>query len=295
MTDKQLQNIDVFTDTQRFYQTDPILIKATDLSRKETVLYQENEYPELPGRKAAGSGNVANEVRMVNARTLEAAMNLRKEFPDKTIAVLNFASATRPGGGVKTGSSAQEEALCRCSTLFPTLDRRFLWQQYYDVNRAAKNPLYSDACIYSPGVIICKSDNSHPQRLQQDQFVTIDVISCAAPNLRNKPSNYHNPSPGKAAKISNQQLYEIQRSRARHILHIAAYNKVNILVLGAFGCGAFENDPDIVASAWRSAVIDYQERFDIVEFAIPKKPGDTKNFDAFHNAFEQHLHKEGEQ
>lgn len=318
-TEKQLKNIAVFSDTQQFYQTDPVLQAAISVGRKDTKLYAANDYPDLPilgtierlwevaddpngslsaqGAAAQAIQAIENgapfdpvihaqEIRVDNARTLEAAMKLRKEFPDKKIAVLNFASATRPGGGVKTGSSAQEEALCRCSTLFPTLDRRFLWQQYYDVNRAAKNPLYSDTCIYSPGVIICKTDDNHPQRLLQDQFVTIDVISCAAPNLRSKPSNYHNPSPGNPVKITLQQLYEIQFSRARHILHIAAFNKIDIIVLGAFGCGAFENDPDTVAAAWRRALIDYQARFDVIEFAIPAKPGDSKNHDAFHQMFE---------
>ena len=320
--DKKTQNIAVFADTQQFYQTDPILQAAVNAGRIGTKLYAANDYPDLPvlgtverlweiaddpngslsaqGAAALAIQEIENgapfdpvihgqEFRVDNARTLEAAMKLRKEFPDKKIAVLNFASATRPGGGVKTGSSAQEEALCRCSTLFPTLDRRFLWQQYYDVNRAAKNPLYSDACIYSPGVIICKTDDSHPQRLPQDQFVTIDVISCAAPNLRSKPSNIHNPAAGNPVKITSQQLFEIQLSRAKHILHIAAYNKVDILVLGAFGCGAFENDPDVVARAWRIAMYSYQARFDVIDFAIPAKPGDSKNYDAFHQMFKLYL------
>ena len=92
-------------------------------------------------------------------------------------------------------------------------------------------------------------------------------------------------------KITPQQLYEIQLSRAKHILHIAAYNKVDVLVLGAFGCGAFENDPDTVAMAWRRALIDYQARFDVVEFAIPKKPGGTKNYDAFYQMFKLYFHE----
>ena len=325
MVDKKSQNIAVFTDTQQFYQTDPILQTAIHVGRKGTKLYAASDYPELPvlgtieslwERADNTMGTIGSqvtamqaiqaikdgapndpmihgqEIRLDNARTLEAAMKLQKEFPDKKIAVLNFASATRPGGGVKTGSSAQEEALCRCSTLFPTLDRKFLWQQYYDVNRAAKNPLYSDACIYSPGVIICKTDDSHPQRLPQDQFLTIDVISCAAPNLRSKPSNIHNPAAGNPVKITPQQLYEIQLSRAKHILHIAAYNKVDILVLGAFGCGAFKNDPDVVARAWRMALYSYRARFDVIDFAIPAKPGDSKNYDAFYQMFELYLRTE---
>ena len=60
-------------------------------------------------------------------------------------------------------------------------------------------------------------------------------------------------------------------------------------MLGAFGCGAFENDPDVVAKAWRMALYSYQARFDVIEFAIPAKPGDSKNYDAFHQMFALHL------
>ena len=315
MNDKQQKNIEVFEDTQQFYQTDPALIKAIEESRKGTELYREDIYPELPvvgtierlwlvaddpngslGAQGAAMDAIeairngapndpvihGQEIRMDNARTLEAAMQLHKEFPDKKIAVLNFASATNPGGGVKRGSSAQEEALCRCSTLYPTLNQGFLWDHYYNKNRAAHNALYNDGLIYSPGVVICKTDEKHPKRLPQDQFVTIDVISCAAPNLRSKPSNIYNPAAGNPVKVTAQQLYEIHLTRAMHIFHIAAYNKVDILVLGAFGCGAFENDPDVVAKAWRMAQTYYRNRFDVIEYAIPKTAYDSRNYDAFH-------------
>ena len=74
---------------------------------------------------------------------------------------LSFASATRPGGGVKNGSSAQEESLCRCSTLYPTIDSGRFWERYYNVNREKKDNRHTDACIYSPGVIICKTDGNY--------------------------------------------------------------------------------------------------------------------------------------
>lgn len=74
---------------------------------------------------------------VTKSKTFEAAMRLRKERPDAKIAVLNFASATNPGGGVKSGSSAQEESLCRCSTLYPTLNQRKLW----DISQLAEREL----------------------------------------------------------------------------------------------------------------------------------------------------------
>lgn len=316
----------VFEDTQKYYTEDSMLAGALKISRQKTKLYDADDYPELPimgtieglwmiaddpnGSISAQSAackaikaiedGVPNdpvqhmqEVRVTKHKTFEAAMKLHQEFPDKKIAVLNFASATRPGGGVKNGSSAQEESLCRCSTLFPTLDRRWLWQKYYDVNRAAKNVIHTDACIYSPEVIICKTDESIPQRLPHDQFVTVDVISCAAPNLRNEPANWHNPETGKAVRMDSNQLFEIHLKRARHILHIAAANKVDILILGAFGCGAFANDPEVVAQAYRGALTSYIGRFDVVEFAIYCREYETENYDAFHDKLWM-LTKEGQ-
>ena len=189
------QLVQVFEDTQRFYTENPTLAAAVEASRRNTKLYGADDYPALPTNPTQHNDSTQHndpiqlndptqlnnpaqpraqtqrkqEVRVTKHKTFEAAMALHKEFPDKKIAVLNFASAMRPGGGVKKGARAQEESLCRCSTLFPTIDRRWLWNEYYDVNRAAKDVRHSDACIYSPGVIICKTDESIPKRLPESE------------------------------------------------------------------------------------------------------------------------------
>ena len=194
---------------------------------------------------------------------------------------LSFASATRLGGGVKNGSSAQEESLCRCSTLYPTIDSGRFWERYYNVNREKRDNRHTDACIYSPGVIICKTDDSIPERLPEEDFVTVDVIACAAPNLRNVPSNRHNPETGRPVKMDSRELYALHVKRAKHILHIAAANEADILILGAFGCGAFRNAPDTVAKAYGTALEDYRDRFDSIVFAIYCGGNDKSNFIAF--------------
>ena len=275
--ERQQKLIQVFADTQQFYGENAALADAVTYGRANTRLYGADEYPELPDIPA---GRTA-EIRLSKNKTFEEAVKLHREFPDQKIAVLNFASATRPGGGVKKGSSAQEESLCRCSTLFPTIDRKWLWQKYYDVNRQANDARYTDACIYSPGVIICKTDESIPQRMPEEDFVTVDVITCAAPNLRRIPSNRMNPNAGKAVKMDDEQLYQLQRQRIRHILHTAAYNKADILVLGAFGCGAFENDPYVVARAFRDALGEFTDRFTVISFAIYCRDSESKNYKAF--------------
>ena len=273
--DRRERLIAVFHDTQAYYTENRRLTDAVHRGIAAVKLYGESDYPELP--EAQKSGNVT----VTKSRTFESAMRLRKGRPDAKIAVLNFASATNPGGGVKSGASAQEECLCRCSTLYPTLNQRWLWDQYFLPNRAANDPLHTDVCIYTPGVVICKTDESFPQRLPEEQFATVDVVTCAAPNLRRVPGNYHNPDASKAASITRQQLFDLHVKRAKHILHVAATNGVDCLVLGAFGCGAFENDPNIVAKAYAVALEEYRRRFDVIEFAIYCRDWETGNYDAF--------------
>ena len=274
--DKRERLAVIFRDTQQFYSTNPALMAAVEASRKNTKLYDAGAAPGFPD-----GVNKAGAVTVTKSRTYEAAMRLSDTYPGRKIAVLNFASATKPGGGVINGSSAQEESLCRCSTLYPTLDRRFLWQSYYDVNRAAGDVLHTDACIYSPGIVICKTDENFPERMPQEDWVTVDVISCAAPNLRNTPANLYNPENGQAVSILPADLQRPHEQRARAILAVAADNGVDILVLGAFGCGAFRNDPRVVAKAYANVMKDCRRYFNLIEFAIFCRDFETENYDAF--------------
>ena len=274
--DKRTRLAEVFRDTQVFYQTDPVLTAAVEASKRDTRLYDAGKAPVF-SENPQKIGRIA----VTKSRIFEAAMRLAKRYPGKKVAVLNFASATKPGGGVINGSSAQEESLCRCSTLYPTLDTRFLWQHYYDVNRTLADVLHTDACIYSPGIVICKTDTDFPERLPQAQWVTVDVISCAAPNLRNQPTNQYNPEGGEAVTILPEQLMQLHEKRARAILQVAVANQVDILVLGAFGCGAFRNDPRVVAQAYTNVLKECRSYFDLVEFAIYCREFETENYDAF--------------
>ena len=308
--DRRTRLIEIFRDTQKFYRENETLAEAIRYSKENTKLYAADDYPDLPGigsgtgaesgaESAAQSSEAAEKavLTMVDdkndiakaevstSKTFEAAVRLHREYPGKRIAVLNFASAVNPGGGVKGGSSAQEERLCRCSTLYPCLDRRWLWKEYYSVNRHENNRLNTDVCIYTPGVIICKTDEDYPERVGDGDFVTVDVITCAAPDLREAPLLWTNPATGRAVRMDPERLYQLHVKRARHILHVAAANRADILVLGAFGCGAFANDPDTVARAYRRALIPYRLRFDVVEFAIYCREHETENYEAFEGWF----------
>ena len=171
----------VFEDTVKRIQSDQFLRESTEKSVRLTKHFAVNDYPSFES-----SSPKKGAVAVTRHSTFEAAQKLHKKYPDKRIAVLNFASATNPGGGVTRGSSTQEEALCRCSTLYPTLNQKPMWEQFYNVNRTEKNVLHSDACIYSPDVIVFKSDASIPQMLPTHEWFAVDVISCAAPRCSHR-------------------------------------------------------------------------------------------------------------
>lgn len=275
----------IFRDTQSQWEEDLYLKEMIESSKRGTKLFEEDDYPSLPEPE----GDKQAAIAVSQSRTFERAAQYREWFPRQKVAVLNFASATRPGGGVTGGSSAQEESLCRCSTLYATLDQPWLFRSFYKKNREAANPLHTDACIYSPNVVICKSDERFPKRLPPSEYQVVDVISCAAPNLRRKPGNAFNPEQGNAVNISREELYQLHLQRAKHILHIAAFQKVDVLILGAFGCGAFENDPETVAAAHREALKSYRQYFDMIDYAIFTSPDETQNFLAFQRALSEEI------
>ena len=271
------QNIAVFEDTMDWIGHEPALTDSVKDSIAHTILYPARELLVLPEKSNSDKAKIT----VTPQRTFEAAHDLLIRYPGCRTAVLNFASATNPGGGVTRGSSAQEEALCRCSTLYPCLNTPELDKGYYQFHRSQQDVRYTDACIYVPDIKIIKTDTDAPKRLTENKWQTVDVICCAAPNLREQPYNKMNPGQGRAIRVSNKELLGLHRQRARKILSVAATNNVDCLVLGAFGCGAFKNDPNIVAQAYRHILPEFDGYFCEIRFAVYCPPHDRTNFDVF--------------
>ncbi|MCQ2335245.1 MAG: TIGR02452 family protein [Paludibacteraceae bacterium] len=221
--------------------------------------------------------NAPAEVLVTHNRSFEAAA----QYAEQKVCVLNFASASNPGGGVTHGSSAQEECLCRCSTLYNCLNTRDMWNRFYTPHRRSGNPLHNDDIIYTPDVQVIKDDDYY----LLDVPFSVDVITCAAPNLRERPSNSYNPGEGESVHITPAELQAIHERRARRILSVAAQHGVEVLILGAFGCGAFMNDPMVVAQAYKNVLPDFLHHFRTIEFAIYCRPADDSNYRAFKAAF----------
>lgn len=165
----------------------------------------------------------------------EAARRLTRSGPG-AVAVLNFASARNPGGGYLKGAQAQEEALCRASALYATLLRV---PGFYAGHRANRDPFYTDRVIHSPGVPVFRDDRG---RLLDTPYQA-GFLTSPAPNAgviaRTDPDRTHLIPAALAA-------------RAGRVLETAAAHGYRRLVLGAWGCGVFRNDPAQVAEAFRA-------------------------------------------
>ena len=200
------------------------------------------------------------EVRVYPATTLEAAEALCREYG--RVGVLNFASARNPGGGFLGGSQAQEESLARSSGLYPCIAQ---FTEMYQHN-AHLNGLYSDYFSYSPGVPVLRDDAGswlpEPYR--------IDVLTVPAVNA------------GALRRNSPELLPELEPTMRRRIgllLAAAARHGCEALVLGAWGCGVFGNEPAQVARLFAEALREpgVRHRFRRIDFAVfdPKPPYDT--------------------
>lgn len=276
----------VFEDTMNWIKADPDLAYSVVEAKNNTEIFWEDDYPDF---KCDEEYNT--EITMSGDRSFEAAMRLHSDDPRAKIAVMNFANAFHAGGGVTKGSSAQEECLCRTSTLYPLLYRRSLRDTFYNHHHTLNTSKASDALIYTEGVIICKTDEDIPKRMPKEDWVNVDVITVAAPDLRTK-SNIHATLVGKGTFMHDAELFGYHVKRAIHVLTCAAAKGANTLVLGAFGCGAFQNNPEVVAHAYDVAIKEFPNVFKRIEFAVYCPPGNSENYDVFKKYFGGYLEKQ---
>ncbi len=173
------------------------------------------------------------ETRVENISTVEAIRILSRE--GKTdIGVLNFASAKNPGGGFLNGAMAQEESLAASSTLYPTLT---FHETYYQKNRANASMMYLDYGIYSPQVLFFRDGGF---RLTETP-VKASVLTLPAVNMGQVLLKGENV----------EKAREVMRRRMKLALGIFAQKGAKHLVLGAYGCGVFRNNPREVALWWK--------------------------------------------
>lgn len=276
MIDRRTRNAEIFRDTEKQYKSDAKLKSVVQASIKNQVFIPEKDVI----RVTAPTTDKKTSVLVSGKRSLEAAEYYSKQ--GKKVCVLNFASATNPGGGVVHGSSAQEECICRCTTLYPCLNTKTMWESFYEPHRNLGNPLYNNDCIYTPDVCVFKSDTNFPELLPKEKWWSVNILTCAAPNLRERPSNAMNPCAGNvAAKVTTAELESLLTQRIRRIFEVAVDNGNEVLILGAFGCGAFRNPPEVVAKVFYNVMQDFAQSFDTIEYAVYHTERELANFEAF--------------
>lgn len=260
--------IESFRDTYRLFGEDGSLQQATLAMQAGTRLFFPGFEAIVRVRKRAQPV-----IDVVEDTTFHCARQLLGEGK---VAALNFANAYSPGGGVTRGAMAQEECLCRSSNLYEGLTLPYLLKNYYKYNSRNTGDLGTDAVIYHPGVTVIKDDSEVPALLGHP--FQVDVITCAAPYV----------NPDRKKPIPPEKLENAFNHRIKNILEVAIANDVDVLVLGAFGCGAFNNPPDLVAGCFRHWLIDreYGRSFKHVVFAIKGSLRDA-NYAVFKDAFIQ--------
>lgn len=182
--------------------------------------------------------------------------------------VMNFANAIYPGGGFLSGARAQEESLCRNSTLYASLTSKNAYEMYeYNANHL--NPIDSDYMLLSQCVSVFR-DEDH--ELLENPYM-VSVMTIPAPNKKRR-----------AAKVKQGELDRVMKDRLRYFLMAAARYGYSELVLGAWGCGAFGHDTKKVAQYFYELFFEekFKDFFKMVTFAIL---GDDDKCDAFMEIF----------
>lgn len=226
--------------------------------------------PEQAGSLLASrpvTGGAGPRIEVTAETTQLAARRLVQVEGASDLVLLNFASARNPGGGFLKGARAQEEDLCRCSGLFPTL---LAQRAYYIANRTCASALYTDHMIHSPRVPWFRVDG----RDRPSCLFLASVVTAPAPNA----GAVRDREPDHAGEI-----VPTLRRRAGYLLSVAADRGHRTLLLGAWGCGVFRNDPGEVADAFGSwlAAPQFRSAFDRVVFAIYDSSKSKSTYAAF--------------
>lgn len=213
-------------------------------------------------------GQEAGRITLANEKTQEAAHRMSREGP---VCVLSFASARNVGGGFVNGAKAQEEDVHRCAGAYRCLETA---RRYYEVNRATASLLYTDHLIYAPRVPWFRVDG---RTLLEEPF-SASILTAPAPNagehLRRHPDG-------------REAVREALHRRAGYVLAVAVEREERSLVLGAWGCGVFRNDPREVAAVWHDWLHGrgWRRHFERVHFAVWDRTKTQRVWAAFEEQF----------
>jgi uncharacterized protein (TIGR02452 family) len=248
------------------------MLDGVERAKKGTRLYRPSELEALAANAPASTTRASRPAVSVTPETTSAAgRRLVVSERASRVLILNFASAKNPGGGFLGGAKAQEEDLARASALYAC---QLTQPDYYAANRACGSMLYTDHMIYSPDVPFFRDDALD---LVEEPYA-LSVITAPAPN-----AGEHARRDPNHRDVVNATL----RGRAAHVLRVACAHEHRVLVLGAWGCGVFKNDPVFVATAFAELLASKElaGAFERVVFAIYDRSKAGATFRAFQERF----------
>lgn len=258
----------IAADTLRICETGVIGSKGIGTNLEQAVRQTELWLGTEPELQIKPLEQFRTTILVTNETSLKALERLARDSRNEVLC-LNFASAKNPGGGFLGGAQAQEESLARSSGLYKTLMSK---SDFYAFHRRQHDLLYSHRMIYSPNVPVFKNDAGDLLEPYNAAFIT-----CAAPN---------------AGAIASNQAHSIHlipavlEERAALVLSLAALKRHRRLVLGAWGCGVFQNDPIMVARAFASLLEGrFKGVFEEVVFAVYDRSKGQEVYAAFMEAF----------
>lgn len=189
---------------------------------------------------------------VINETTLNAVRQLISEGQTNIMA-LNFASAKNPGGGFLGGAQAQEESVARATGLYPCLMKEF---HHYEKHRKTPSCLYTDNMIYSPEVpIFCDEDGTLLESTTCVSIITSPAVNAGVVR-RQEPKNI-------------EKILPAVKQRIEKVLALSLFHQHKILVLGAWGCGVFQNEPIEIAAIFADFLSGkYKNVFEKIVFAV---------------------------
>lgn len=209
------------------------------------------------------------EIVVKNCTVLQAATTMAAT--GEKIGCLNFASAKNPGGGFLGGAIAQEESLAVSSALYPTLMQH---QEMYQYNRSQHTYLYSDYMIYSPDVIVFRNDKGE---LLESPY-QLSIVTSPAVNVGAITNN----RPAEMEQVEHTMLQRMDK-----VLALFVHHNIQHLLLGAWGCGVFQNNPADIAGYFARYLVNgrYAKCFKQVVFAVYDRNKEGENITAFQQQF----------
>lgn len=285
VTERKRKNAEIFKDTTATIKAGAYTTpsgKTNELNLEPMVSGSVCYHTELPVQQVAdAAGGTRVMVEMNDC--LVAAQRLVSEGYNP--ALLNFASAGHPGGGVENGARAQEETICRRSTLTRSIyafDQKYAAKYGYEHKDGNNYPLddLNFSAVYSPAVTVFKEGL---ECTPMEEPYQVAVITCAALNLNGMYSLALTPD-GHMPEMARA----VTRNKVRTIFRIALSHGHDSLVLGAFGCGAFKNPPAEVAAIFHEILEEpeFKNKFRLITFSIIEDHNSNKrNLRAFEKVF----------